>query len=226
MSIGEWVILRNHNRSSKFSPKFKPDPHRILNQEGYGTFLVRNEVTNQMYIRHEDDMKVIPKGLQHRTPTNYDSMKFPIWLDDQDDERQRFPKDPEPTNKSTSSSTHPSASGSTLSSATPSLEFYKPSPRSTEILDKALDKLRTDQFSDRTLVNAPTKRPCRLHRPPDRLGFGRVDPIKKKPRVSFDETVQLIPNSPNQDESAQNSGVVVQSDKNLDHQPDQLAPPN
>lgn len=60
ISIGQLVILRDQLRTTKLSPRFGPDPHRVLNKEGYATFIVRNEITNRVLTRHEDDMKAVP----------------------------------------------------------------------------------------------------------------------------------------------------------------------
>ncbi|XP_059078276.1 uncharacterized protein LOC131876804 [Tigriopus californicus] len=205
ITIGQLVILRDQTRGSKFTPKFKACPYRVLNREGHATFLLRNESTNQVLTRHEDDMKIIPEQFHHHTPLAPRN-NFPFWLSDPPRDTLSVPVS-NPTQHNTSKVTpnsghpHPSAERPPMLS----LDLYKPSPNSARVLDKALERSTDGQGQKQ-----PTQqRPCRAHRPPDRLGFGRVHPMNPRPRVSFSDDLTIIPDPPAEQETSEILGVLI-----------------
>ena len=54
--IGDWVIIRNHKKCSKFEPLFLPTPFQIMHYESQlGKYFVENG--KETLIRHPDDLK-------------------------------------------------------------------------------------------------------------------------------------------------------------------------
>ena len=53
---GDNVLLRNFEKSSKFHPKFQPEPYKILSYSNEGHFLsVERETNGKMFRRHPDE---------------------------------------------------------------------------------------------------------------------------------------------------------------------------
>ena len=58
IKIGDFVILKNFNRKSKFDPIFLPDQYMVTDATDHGRKLVVKRTSdNQLLIRHPDDVK-------------------------------------------------------------------------------------------------------------------------------------------------------------------------
>ena len=58
LNIGDTVLLRNYNKTSKFDPTFQPRPCKIVDTDQRGHFLViEREADGRIFHRHPDDVK-------------------------------------------------------------------------------------------------------------------------------------------------------------------------
>ena len=59
VSVGDTVLMRNHNKRSKFQPTFLPEPFKVINVSQSGRILVIERSSNgKVFRRHPDDIKI------------------------------------------------------------------------------------------------------------------------------------------------------------------------
>ena len=64
---GDHVLLRNNKRTSKFQPYFGPDTYTVISSLYDGTSVkVQRDTDNKIFIRHLDDVKVIPESIANQ----------------------------------------------------------------------------------------------------------------------------------------------------------------
>ncbi|XP_059088767.1 uncharacterized protein LOC131884886 [Tigriopus californicus] len=131
---GQWVLLRDHLRPSKLHTTLEPTPHQALNKQGHATFLLRNQTDQDVCIRHEDDMKVIPgptRNIFVRPKTA--KIPVPLWIDQPRREApSRITISPSPAN---SPPIPGRPSHSSVSSSSSHLGHLRPDPESQLLLN-------------------------------------------------------------------------------------------
>ena len=69
VEIGDWVLIRNFDKESKFDPVFQPDPCQVTEVANGWIEVERN---GRSYRRHLDDIKEIPNEPKEGTQTEED----------------------------------------------------------------------------------------------------------------------------------------------------------
>lgn len=201
---GQWVILRDFYRSSKFQPKFRSTPHLVLNRESHATFSLRNSETDAVVIRHEDDLKLIPQPPQNtQTSISPPASEFPFWLDDKSVLAANPPHTPDTLPNEPHNATSPPLQDSapetepskpTASPTQPTtLSHYRPDHESQDLLLGVVRRFKRHRVTSSTSSASP--RPKRSRQPPNRLGFGRVHLPGCPARVRFRDSSTIIPHT-------------------------------
>lgn len=105
LAVGDYVLLRNHQKTKKFEPIFLPEPFQVINTSKDGR-VITIQKDNQTFKRHPDDLKpfqgilkpeVTTKNPQHRDTARSCQHWHTYEEDDYDDNISVNDQDDEPT---------------------------------------------------------------------------------------------------------------------------------